>query len=102
MAFVSPVGEATADIGEPVDFQCAGGGGGILAVVWNLDGDQDLPEGVRQSGNDLVIDSAATSLAGTYVCTVENLVGTATASVTLRVNRKYYTSLASYPQLLPT
>ena len=89
----SPSASATPDTltknnGEPAQIQCIAGGEGTLVVVWNLDGGLDLPDGVRQSGNNLIIDSVTTSLAGTYVCSVQNLVGMATDSATLYVNGK--------------
>ena len=80
---------AAVNIGSSIQFQCTAEGGGDLVVVWNVDGDQELPEGVRQSGTSLVIDSAVVSHAGTYVCTVENLVGMATDSAVFLVNRKF-------------
>ena len=75
----------TVNTGDSVRFQCQVDGTGPLTVEWNRAGGQDLPEGVSQSGNDLVIGDADSSHAGSYTCLVRNQAGEAEDTAVLNV-----------------
>ncbi len=76
---VSPSYQAV-DEGEAVQFQCQATGT-EPTVRWSREGDQPLPNGVIQNGDNLVIDSVSRSHAGDYVCIVTNIAGNTNSSV---------------------
>ena len=77
------------NIGDQVQFQCQVGGSEPLNVEWRLADGSIPPSGVVQSGNDIVLAQVESSHAGTYVCSVQNLVGTVEDRAVLNVFRKF-------------
>lgn len=66
-------------------FQCITRGTNVTAI-WQSEGGLDLPNGVSQEGNNLIIVSASRSHAGLYECVVRSSFGgTALSSATLQV-----------------
>nr|XP_045622514.1 hemicentin-1-like [Procambarus clarkii] len=63
----------------------------VLNVMWHLDGselEQNVPRGVIQSNQSLVLQSVSRASTGTYSCSASNLQGSATSN-TLRLNVKF-------------
>ena len=72
--------------GGTVTFRCLAGGTQPTVLWSSLLGNQPLPSGVVQNGNDLVITQVSQTHAGQYRCTITNSAGsTSTSVVTLTV-----------------
>jgi hypothetical protein len=67
------------------NFWCQGNGSMPIFVLWRLQGNQPLPRGVVQNGNQLAFDETRQDLAGQYECVISNSEGTASATVQLIV-----------------